>query len=212
MVDIHEIETRDIYLHIIIHTKCKPPTSQAKWIQAYPEIELLDEDWNNIYSLPFKLTRNTKVQMVQYKIINRILAVNRNLKKWKRISNDTCSTCNKMDDTEHYIYSCEPVRAFWNNIQTWWKASFDFNINLSILEILFGIPNENEEHILDIYNLVILYAKYYIYVSKKKEKKLDLYDYLLDLKNEMHLKKTFYTECNKIQQFDKKWGELYDNL
>ena len=66
--------------------------------------------------------------------------------------------------------------------------------------------------ILDAYNLVILYTKYYVYISKKKKQTMHLYDFLLGLKQELHLKKMYYNEHNRLRSFDKKWGELYNNL
>jgi hypothetical protein len=40
---------------------------------------------------------------------------------------------------------------------------FKFTIDISVLEIIFGLPNENNDKTINLYNYIILYAKYYIY-------------------------------------------------
>jgi hypothetical protein len=63
-----------------------------------------------------------------------------------------------------------------------------------------------------IYNLVILYAKHYIYTNKKKEKPLCLYEFQVQLKRELKLKKEYAKQQQKVHKFNITWGELYDNL
>ena len=119
---------------------------------------------------PFLLTKNTKVLMTQYKIIHRILVVNHNLKKWKRIEFEKCTECNDLDTIEHFIYECPNTLQFWKSIQGWWTSIFHFSIPISILEVIFVLPNENKENAINIYKLVVLYAKHYIYVYKQEKR------------------------------------------
>jgi hypothetical protein len=175
-------------------------------------MELDMEYWTLICQTPFLLSKNSKVLMTQFKIIHRILAVGHNLKKWKRIPSDKCTICNSIDTIEHFIYELPNTLALWNSIQGWWKSIFQFSIPITALEIIFGLPNENQDNTINIYNLVILYAKHYIYVSKKKGKTLNLYEFQLDLKQELKFKKNYAKENNKVHLYNQKWGELYNNL
>jgi tRNA U34 5-carboxymethylaminomethyl modifying enzyme MnmG/GidA len=100
----------------------------------------------------------------------------------------------------------------WKAIQTWWKTIFHFSIELSILEILFGIPNENKDNAINIYNYVILHAKYYIYISKKQEKDINMYNLLLLIKKELRLKRISSIEKLQLHKFNRNWAELDDNL
>ena len=165
-----------------------------------------------IYTTPFRLTSDSKVLIVQYKLIHRILACNKNLKKWKIRRDDLCDYCHKLDTIEHFMVSCPSVLILWHSIINWCKTTFQINIPLDIYELLFGIPNENEEVFVNQYNFVILHAKYYIYYNKKRQKPLDLYEFLLSIKHELILKKTVCQMHNKMHIFDKTWGELYANL
>jgi hypothetical protein len=94
----------------------------------------------------------------------------------------------------------------------WWDCTFNLYIPLTCHEIIFGIPNENEEQIIEFYNYMILHAKYYIYTYKKKDLNLDLYEVLLNIKHELILKKDYYIMNNRNHIFEKKWGELLNSL
>ena len=144
--------------------------------------------------------------MTQYKIIHRTLAVGSNLKNWKITDSDKCTECNNTDTIKHFIYECPNTLQLWSSIQGWWKNIFYFSIPISSLEIIFGLPNQNKDNTIHIYNLVILYAKHYIYVHKKG-KNLNLYEFQLQLKQELKLKKQYAKEHNKITNFNLKWGE-----
>ena len=78
LTDIDEIATRELYCHISNAYIIKPATSKNRWIELYNEMDFENTYWELIYETPFKLTKNSKVQMTQYKIIHRILAVNHN--------------------------------------------------------------------------------------------------------------------------------------
>jgi hypothetical protein len=144
--------------------------------------------------------------------MHRILAVNHNLKKWKRIDSDKCLFCDKIDTIVHFIYECPDTLQFWNSIYTWWKSVFLFSVPITHLEVIFGMPNENNDNTINIYNLVLLQAKHYIYISKKKNNRIDLFDFLLILKQELILKKNYYLENNRLHIFTRNWGELLDNM
>jgi DNA-directed RNA polymerase subunit L len=171
-----------------------------------------EEFWEYIYVLPSTLTKNSKVQMMQYKIIHHILAVNSKLKIWGKSVSDLCKTCKEIENIEHLIYYCPKALDLWNSIQIWWKAIFHFSITISALEIIFGLPNENNDNNIFLYNYVILYTKYYIYISKKKDDELHLYNLLLLIKKELTLKKNFYAEKNQLHKFNRIWDELYNNV
>ena len=125
-----------------------------------------------LYELPSILTKNSKVLMMQYKITHRLLAVNYNLKIWGKSETDLCKVCNQIENIEHVIYDCPKTLALRNTLQLWWKSVFHFTIMLSTLEIIFGIPNENNDNSINVYNYIILYTKYYIYTQQKNKKKI----------------------------------------
>jgi hypothetical protein len=210
--NIDEISTKDIYTYIIMKSKIKPAAGKIKWIEKYDEMDVEEEFWQYIYVTPSSLTKNSKILMIQYKIINRILAVNYNLKIWGKSTTDKCNACSQVDTIEHFMYQCPKTLCLWKSIQQWWKNIFHFTIKLSLLEIIFGIPNEIKDHTVTIYNYVLLHAKYYIYVTKKKQEELNLFDLILFLKKELSLKRTSSIEKSQLHKFNANWGELYESI
>ena len=65
--------------------------------------------------------------------------------------------------------------------KAWFLRTFEFSINFTVLDILLGIPNHGKNKAIDILNFVILFAKSYIYNSKKDEMAIDLYTFLVKL-------------------------------
>ena len=74
---------------------------------------------------------------------------------------------------------------------TWWTALFEFSINLTTLELIVGIPTFNNDTLINLYKPVILYGKHCIYINKKKNNTISVYEFLLELKQEMVAKETY---------------------
>ena len=51
-----------------------------------------------------------------------------------------------------------------------------------------------------------------IYITKKQQKELDMYNLLIVIKKELKLTKTNLAEKSQLHKFNSKWGELYNNL
>ena len=84
-VPISQSETKLFYQYFIAE-KSQLPVCIEKWKEIYPEIK--NEEWNEIFKHPFRITRETKLQTFQYKIIHRIINCNKKLYDMK-IKNDT---------------------------------------------------------------------------------------------------------------------------
>lgn len=74
-------------------------TAQLKWTSddLYANIK-----WKTAYRIPFETTKETKIQWFQYKILNRIIPTNYNLKKIGIKNCEICSLCKQhREDIEH---------------------------------------------------------------------------------------------------------------
>jgi hypothetical protein len=147
----HDITTKDIYWTLIETTR---PVSETKWIEKC-NIKFSEEDWAIIYTLPYKLTTDTRLIALQLKITHRIIACNTQLKTWKVNTSDSCDYCGQTDTIAHYLFECKQVRQMWNSIYKWWVTNTEIGIPFTCNEILFGFPNPNDE--LSDYSCQILY-------------------------------------------------------
>ena len=116
---------------------CKP-AAELKW-EHYFQTDMLD--WSTIYKLAFNITKDTKVQSLQYKILQRIFPCNYWLSKWNKDINDSCAFCNQTDYLEHYFYECQTLNELWEGIRNWWLPNISCTFNLSAKDVILGICN-----------------------------------------------------------------------
>jgi hypothetical protein len=208
--NIKEMSTRDMYWHLLENLSQRP-TSEIKWNEKLPFI--IDENmWTIIYTNDRHVTSDTYVLNLQYKITHRILACNKNLHTWKIKQSKDCDNCKEVDTIEHFLVQCNDTYTMWQHIFNWWAANMEAWFQLDTYEIIFGVPNEFNEPIVNQVNFIILYGKYYIYRNKKKNKPMHLYEFLLDCKNQMEIKHTIMSSKGQHKRFEREWGELYNCL
>lgn len=68
------------------------PTSQQKWTNI---LNLDNFNWKNVYILPFKCTKDSRLQWLQFRINHRILGTNNLRAKMGLINNNSCSFCKR---------------------------------------------------------------------------------------------------------------------
>ena len=108
-VDIRHLKSSDLYWFFINQIK-REPACIKKWNEEY---HLSNAPWSEVFKLPYKITRETKLQSLQYKIIHRIIPCNVWLKKLKIKESDECDYCDGTDSIEHFFLDCKKVAKFW---------------------------------------------------------------------------------------------------
>ena len=116
--------------------------------------------------MPYKVARETYLQSFHFKIVNRYLACRSNLYKWKKAESPICSYCNEIDTIEHHLYYCNTLQHFWDGLFSWLTSIYSIRIDLSMFDIIFGIPNENDDYMFNLFNYIILLAKNFVYNCK----------------------------------------------
>ena len=118
-------------------------------------------DWKTL----LETTSNTKLYIMQWKINNIIFPCGVYLKKIKINPSENCIHCSecKLDTIEHYFIQCPSLGIFWRGIN-------NTNASISGTDILFGHPNKD-------INIIILIAKYAIYLCKLQMRKAYVVEY-----------------------------------
>lgn len=202
------LQNRDFY-KILAKLIFRPPTAISKWLSLYPQLE--EVDWGGIFTLPYNISRSTKYQSFQYKILNRVFACRSNLAKWKIVDNDLCEECSVVDSLEHYFFLCTSSSRFWKSFQRWFSTVTGVNINLDALTIIFGTMNMNNDNTLFLMDYCILIGKWFIFKQKYLNRIPSFLEYLLLLKSELIVEKYLLELENKQETFSK-WALLYDNI
>ena len=99
-----------------------------------------------------------------------------------------------------------------NSLKAWFLRTFGFCINFTILDILLGIPNYDKSKDIYILNFVILFAKSYMYNSKRDEMAIDLYTFLVKLKTRMIIEEYRCNIYDKHVEIETVWACLADSV
>ena len=186
-----------------------PPRAEEKWKKYLHRDDL---NWECIYQNPYKITYETAVQSLQYKIVHRFYPCNYTLSIWYDNLDPLCSTCDEVDFLEHFFYYCPPVYNYWQELQEWFYKNVQIKIPLTKVEILFGLNNDSEDNFINILNYCILYSKWFRHYAKGHNEEPVLTSFLIVLKRKMDTLKMKHELEGRQEVFNKKWLVLYNLL
>ncbi len=134
---IYYIRLLNLYAKIFIGTWSKIKITFLHVFQSGMQIMKnllnIDEIWNRMFCLPFKICRKTKIQSFQYKLIHRVIACNAWLKTIRIKNTPTCQYCNEYDDIQHLFLFCSKTHDFWEYFSNWWKNITNFFLQIFLM-------------------------------------------------------------------------------
>ena len=140
----------------------KKPTSKARLTKAV----FTDQSIKALYILPFKVTKNIKLSMFQFKINHHILYTRDKRFKAKIIESDECQLCGVSQTLKQMFVECRHVNSFWNLFASWWNSC---NLPKVVLtknaKIFAHHPEKRSFRVID---LCLILARYYIYTAAKE--------------------------------------------
>ena len=153
-----------------------------------------------------KITRDTNLKWFQYRLIHRLLPTQRFLYLRKITNSPICTFCNKEEQTiEHLFWDCNITNNYWSQIEVWMKSSFPncVNLNFSKQSILLGYAdNSKTDKVID---LLILLAKFHIYVSKMNSSMPNLPTFINTAKQRFNVEKYIAYRTNTYKEFVASW-------
>ena len=161
VIDLASASSKLIYneFHSLKQT---PATAKAKILNKHPDLAI---DWKKLYSLAFETALDTKLREFQYKILNLIIFTIEKLYRFKMVDSPLCAFCNAEDESlEHLLYFCKASTFFWKELLSWIAVEANIVLNASLLDILFGKFDLENDFLL--VNHILLLAKYFIYKCK----------------------------------------------
>ena len=205
---INVLLNKEIYWELIEKQRQRP-TAIEKWEEMYYYVNF---EWDYIFTLPYRIARETYLQSLQFQILHRYFPCASNVHIWYPHEQEKCNHCDTDDTLEHYFSECKKVKPFWSWFRRWINSIYGCNIMYCTLDIIFGIPNLNESTMLDVINFCILLAKYFI--KKCKYSNVDIIEvkYKSLLKERLSVEKLLLTEENRENVFYQKWEDIYRSL
>ena len=187
------------------------PSSICRWNLTTVQMGYLELPIHDVFKICFKVTTDSNVQWLQYRILYRLLPVKSYLKKIKIVDNDSCSFCNNEVETiEHVFTSCPTVVSLWNNLSIQIYNVVSKRVGFKFMNILFGeVPLSKTNQII---NFLILYAKQYIFQCLYK-KKIPIFQGLLyHLRLRYEIEKYVSVRNSSMNKFNvlwKGWEKLF---
>ena len=188
-------------MYNILNANDEQPTGKNSWNEKF---HFTDEDWKKIHSYPFSIIRYPAIQWFQLSISHNILVTNKLLVKMKIKNDPNCYYCESQEETiRHLLWTCNRIQDFLNAILQWLS---EHNIYCEITEefFMFGLDKKNK--ISKPLAIILLYAKYYIYITRCnqlilhidifKKKFLLLYKALKEISLSNNQLNEFYEEWN----------------
>lgn len=177
------------------------PTGQKKWCELE---NLINISWDNIFRLPFLVTKNTKLQWLQYRINHYTLATNKFLYKIKIVDSPLCVFCKDVDETiEHLFWSCEYTQNLLQDVDNLFLSSA-ISLPLSKTKFIFGDVSKLKKG--DPVNLIFLYIKQYIYNARCFCKELSTQALMKKLCYMFELERVTAVRLKQQQTFDTNWN------
>ena len=179
------------------------PSAQEKYRSSFINDTL---DWPEIYSLPHRVTSDTKMREFQFKLLNKYLVTNAFLYKIGAVSSSVCSFCGKENESlEHILIHYNYTKEFWAEVIKW-LCSLNVNINnLNNKEIMLGMPNCEDELFV---NHVLLIAKQYLYSCRWRKTFPIFKVFTSRLRKIQNLELVIAKSKNKLSLHTAKWAKF----
>jgi hypothetical protein len=190
---------RIIYDSMLLHS-ISVPVSQRKWSL---EFNFNEQDWKNIYKLPFVCTKDPKLQWLQYRINHRIIGTNHLLSKMSLRDNSNCSFCAMNPETiTHLFWECEFSQNFLQNAKTFIKEQCNLdNLVWTKADVIFGLRDSQKA-----LNNIMMTIKLHIYQSKMKSTLPNLEVLKKQLVSLINTERFNAQKTMTLEKFDVIWG------
>ena len=162
----------------------------------------LQVEWKEIYLLPHKDSIDTNLRIFQYKLLNNILYLNKQIIIFNEKNTKLYSYCRLQNETTNPIFvECKFAIKLWSNLRHYCRRSLD----LSLLNSHSANLNWNWSDLLILLKDILLSYKYYICLSRDSSK-LSFASLLKHIKDVFDLEKNIDSKSEKLKLSLKNWA------
>ena len=173
-----------------------------KWgttLQFETELKTVTKEAFNVC---FKTSEDTAIQWLQFRLLHRILPVNKYLKQLKIKSSDTCSFCGELEDIPHLFFLCQNVSRLWNKLSLHILNKIRRQVGFHLMNILFGEkPLYNNIP----FNFIILSSKLYIFKCTRQHKIPEINGLIHHLTFGFKVEQYIARRNNQLETFNINW-------
>ena len=158
----HSILRGNKYVQSVLLKSETTPTAVERCNEYY-----VDLNWCKIFSHCSKITQDVQLRWFQMRVLHRLIPTEMYLHKCKIVESPLCGFCARENESiEHLFWNCRFVKTLWNDIMSVIreKCPHASNLRFDDMLVLFGISNVVRTDMgLD---LLIIWAKFFIFKSK----------------------------------------------
>jgi hypothetical protein len=207
MMPIDKCDNKTLYWQILENSNKTVSLAATRWKTEY---NISDRDMSLIFCIAFRSVRDTKIQSLQYKILNNTYICRLRLFQWKVKPDKHCLYCDNVDNIEHHFYLCRDAVSFWDSLRGWWSTICENCSEINIMAVLLGYPRKSCHFTQS--NYIILKAKWYIYRTKYREEKICFFDFLPELKRELIMEEIISKNRKEENKFQDEWNNILEAL
>lgn len=189
-------------MYHILNQNNEVPTGQITWNKTYG---FTHEDWTQIYMYPFNITKYPALLWFQVSVNHNILVTNKLLNQMKIRNDSLCTFCKLNNETiTHLLWNCELTQRFIKELLDWMKS---YGIKYIISEEFFIFGKQTEQMFPTAIKFILLYAKYFIYISRCKQQPLMLSIFKKQLKFMFKVHLYIASNQENFTRFQKEWSQ-----
>ena len=191
---------------------CERPSSET-FIEI--NFDIGQNNWHNIYSIPFIATIESKLRAFQFKINHNIFFTNEKMAKANMMIESTtepnikvkasplCTFCNEEVETLHHLFiECTSVKPIWQQLENHLQYSYTNS------QKMFGCFENTHDRTFDILSHLTIITKYYIHKSRLKKKKPCYIALKREITSIESIELKIANKSNKTKQHLEKWGKI----
>ena len=204
------LTSKQCYNELIKRIKQKPTCIQT-WANDHG-FGMNKDTWQDIFLLPFSITKETKLREFQLKIIHRVYATDSYVANFCDTVSKECQLCHTKNDIPHFFYRCAKAQHFWSQFVRWFQQISPTEM-LTVTDVLFGKPGKNN----DALNYCIMQAKWYLHIERKSAADYGTYQpfflkYLCNLKQKLLVEKQIATRTQCLNKYLYKFARIEEIL
>lgn len=180
------------------------PTSQPLQIQN-------SDEWNEANLSVYRAVRETKLQSLHFKIMNRVIPCNKFLKQIRIKSTDSCELCGLEDSLLHFFFECTTVKGFWASLCAWFDRVENLALaNLSPRHFMFGVPRSHYKE--KMVNFILMNTKFFIFRQRLFHGgKLEILQWLREFKVKLLMERHINLSEGRPRLFGK-WAAILEAI
>ena len=152
----------------------------------------------------FSITNIAKLRSFQYRLLQRGLVTNINLKQWNIIDSELCTFCHQAPESVmHLMIECSEVKSMWTQFYSYIQNRFgvqDICVNPRDRILNQIVKSRNS-----VVNFVCLLFKQFLYRQRCLKEVLDFKQFERYVKNIEHMEKFIAKKNNRLDTHQKKW-------